>query len=111
MFLELPEQPPVEEDGLEGELWAKPFVHLWQNRPPSLKREKEYNRRMGLQAPYCSVCSLFQTYQRVRKERRVEESAHQQDRRRHSALRHFNKGFWKLKRVPCQSLVSKGFLK
>ncbi|XP_055779132.1 lysine-specific demethylase 4A-like isoform X2 [Salvelinus fontinalis] len=74
---ELPEQPPVEEDGLEGELWAKPFVHLWQNRPPSLKREKEYNRRMGLQAPYCSVCSLFQTYQRVRKEeRRVEESAH-----------------------------------
>uniref|UniRef100_A0A673XFS1 [histone H3]-trimethyl-L-lysine(9) demethylase n=1 Tax=Salmo trutta TaxID=8032 RepID=A0A673XFS1_SALTR len=61
----LPEQPPVEEDGLEGELWAKPFVHLWQNRPPSLKREKEYNRRMGLQAPYCSVCSLFQTYQRT----------------------------------------------
>uniref|UniRef100_A0A8C7GK79 [histone H3]-trimethyl-L-lysine(9) demethylase n=1 Tax=Oncorhynchus kisutch TaxID=8019 RepID=A0A8C7GK79_ONCKI len=62
LFLELPEQPPVEEDGLEGELWAKPFVHLWQNRPPSLKREKEYNRRMGLQVPYCSVCSLFQTY-------------------------------------------------
>uniref|UniRef100_A0A8C7S1G3 [histone H3]-trimethyl-L-lysine(9) demethylase n=1 Tax=Oncorhynchus mykiss TaxID=8022 RepID=A0A8C7S1G3_ONCMY len=59
---ELSEQPPVEEDGLEGELWAKPFVHLWQNRPPSLKREKEYNRRMGLQVPYCSVCSLFQTY-------------------------------------------------
>uniref|UniRef100_A0A8C7GNE8 [histone H3]-trimethyl-L-lysine(9) demethylase n=1 Tax=Oncorhynchus kisutch TaxID=8019 RepID=A0A8C7GNE8_ONCKI len=75
---ELPEQPPVEEDGLEGELWAKPFVHLWQNRPPSLKREKEYNRRMGLQVPYCSVCSLFQTYQRVRREeRRVEESAQQ----------------------------------
>uniref|UniRef100_A0A8C8HPY0 [histone H3]-trimethyl-L-lysine(9) demethylase n=1 Tax=Oncorhynchus tshawytscha TaxID=74940 RepID=A0A8C8HPY0_ONCTS len=75
LFLELPEQPPVEEDGLEGELWAKPFVHLWQNRPPSLKREKEYNRRMGLQVPYCSVCSLFQTYQRVRREeRRVEES-------------------------------------
>uniref|UniRef100_A0A8C8M621 [histone H3]-trimethyl-L-lysine(9) demethylase n=1 Tax=Oncorhynchus tshawytscha TaxID=74940 RepID=A0A8C8M621_ONCTS len=65
LFLELPEQPPVEEDGLEGELWAKPFVHLWQNRPPSLKREKEYNRRMGLQVPYCSVCSLFQTYQRL----------------------------------------------
>uniref|UniRef100_A0A673XE25 [histone H3]-trimethyl-L-lysine(9) demethylase n=1 Tax=Salmo trutta TaxID=8032 RepID=A0A673XE25_SALTR len=101
----LPEQPPVEEDGLEGELWAKPFVHLWQNRPPSLKREKEYNRRMGLQAPYCSVCSLFQTYQRVRKERRVEESAHQQDRRRHSALRHFNKGFWKLKRPDGTSLL------
>uniref|UniRef100_A0A8C7RYD7 [histone H3]-trimethyl-L-lysine(9) demethylase n=1 Tax=Oncorhynchus mykiss TaxID=8022 RepID=A0A8C7RYD7_ONCMY len=100
LFLELSEQPPVEEDGLEGELWAKPFVHLWQNRPPSLKREKEYNRRMGLQVPYCSVCSLFQTYQRVRREeRRVEESAQQQERRRHSALRHFNRGFWKLKWV------------
>uniref|UniRef100_A0A8C7SMW1 [histone H3]-trimethyl-L-lysine(9) demethylase n=1 Tax=Oncorhynchus mykiss TaxID=8022 RepID=A0A8C7SMW1_ONCMY len=56
----LPEQPPVDEDGLEGESWAKPLAHLWQNRPPNLKKEKEYNRCMGLQAPYCSVCSLFQ---------------------------------------------------
>uniref|UniRef100_A0A3P8X8H7 [histone H3]-trimethyl-L-lysine(9) demethylase n=1 Tax=Esox lucius TaxID=8010 RepID=A0A3P8X8H7_ESOLU len=63
---ELPEQSPVEEDGLEGESWAKPLTQLWQNRPPNLKREKEHNLRMGLQAPYCSVCLLFQTYQRVR---------------------------------------------
>ncbi|KAJ7986383.1 hypothetical protein DPEC_G00339340 [Dallia pectoralis] len=62
---ELPEQPAVEEDGLEGESWAKPLTQLWQNRPPNLKREKEHNHRMGLQAPYCSVCSLFQTYQRT----------------------------------------------
>uniref|UniRef100_A0A673WRU0 [histone H3]-trimethyl-L-lysine(9) demethylase n=1 Tax=Salmo trutta TaxID=8032 RepID=A0A673WRU0_SALTR len=65
----LPEQPPVDEDGLEGESWAKPLAHLWQNRPPNLKKEKEYNRCMGLQAPYCSVCSLFQAFQQVRKER------------------------------------------
>uniref|UniRef100_A0A6Q2XMQ9 [histone H3]-trimethyl-L-lysine(9) demethylase n=1 Tax=Esox lucius TaxID=8010 RepID=A0A6Q2XMQ9_ESOLU len=64
---ELPEQSPVEEDGLEGESWAKPLTQLWQNRPPNLKREKEHNLRMGLQAPYCSVCLLFQTYQRVRR--------------------------------------------
>uniref|UniRef100_A0A8C8IG16 [histone H3]-trimethyl-L-lysine(9) demethylase n=1 Tax=Oncorhynchus tshawytscha TaxID=74940 RepID=A0A8C8IG16_ONCTS len=55
-------------DGLEGESWAKPLVHLWQNRPPNLKKEKEYNRCMGLQAPYCSVCSLFQAFQQVREE-------------------------------------------
>ncbi|XP_023859489.2 lysine-specific demethylase 4A isoform X1 [Salvelinus sp. IW2-2015] len=62
---ELPEQPPVDEDGLEGESWAKPLAHLWQNRPPNLKKEKEYNRCMGLQAPYCSVCSLFQAFQQT----------------------------------------------
>nr|XP_046156345.1 lysine-specific demethylase 4A-like [Oncorhynchus gorbuscha] len=62
---ELPEQPPVDEDGLEGESWAKPLAHLWQNRPPNLKKEKEYNRCMGLQAPYCSVCSLFQAFQQA----------------------------------------------
>uniref|UniRef100_A0A8C7SHV1 [histone H3]-trimethyl-L-lysine(9) demethylase n=1 Tax=Oncorhynchus mykiss TaxID=8022 RepID=A0A8C7SHV1_ONCMY len=61
----LPEQPPVDEDGLEGESWAKPLAHLWQNRPPNLKKEKEYNRCMGLQAPYCSVCSLFQAFQQA----------------------------------------------
>uniref|UniRef100_A0A8C7SFH9 [histone H3]-trimethyl-L-lysine(9) demethylase n=1 Tax=Oncorhynchus mykiss TaxID=8022 RepID=A0A8C7SFH9_ONCMY len=66
--LSLPEQPPVDEDGLEGESWAKPLAHLWQNRPPNLKKEKEYNRCMGLQAPYCSVCSLFQAFQQVREE-------------------------------------------
>ncbi|XP_062308360.1 lysine-specific demethylase 4A [Osmerus eperlanus] len=62
---ELEEQVPAEEDGLEGESWAKPLAHLWQTRPHSLKKEKEYNRRMGLQSPYCSICMLFQTYQRT----------------------------------------------
>ncbi|KAM4629132.1 lysine-specific demethylase 4A isoform 2-T2 [Polymixia lowei] len=62
---ELPEELPVQEDGLEGESWAKPLAHLWQNRPPNLKKEREYNRRIGLQNPYCSICMLFRTYQRT----------------------------------------------
>ncbi|XP_029943521.1 lysine-specific demethylase 4A [Salarias fasciatus] len=54
------EEPPlVEPGGLQGEPWAKPLAHLWQNNPPSLKKEREYNRRAGSTPPYCSVCSLF----------------------------------------------------
>ncbi|XP_028259358.1 lysine-specific demethylase 4A [Parambassis ranga] len=60
---EAPEEaPPVEEGGLEGENWAKPLAPLWQSRPPSLKKEREYNQRMGSKPPYCSICSLFYTY-------------------------------------------------
>ncbi|XP_019936808.2 lysine-specific demethylase 4A isoform X1 [Paralichthys olivaceus] len=63
---EAPEKtPPVEEGGLEGESWAKPLAHLWQSRPPSLKKEREYNQRMGSKPPYCSICMLFHTYQQT----------------------------------------------
>uniref|UniRef100_A0A673CSC1 [histone H3]-trimethyl-L-lysine(9) demethylase n=1 Tax=Sphaeramia orbicularis TaxID=375764 RepID=A0A673CSC1_9TELE len=63
---EAPEEtPPVEEGGLEGESWAKPLAHLWQSRPPNLKKEREYNQRMGSKPPYCSICTLFHTYQQV----------------------------------------------
>ncbi|XP_029355577.1 lysine-specific demethylase 4A-like [Echeneis naucrates] len=63
---EAPEEPPpVEEGGLEGENWAKPLAHLWQSRPPNLKKEKEYNQRMGSKPPYCSICMLFHTYQQT----------------------------------------------
>lgn len=66
MFTETPEEPPpVEEGGLEGESWAKPLAHLWQSRPPNLKKEREYNQRVGSKLPYCSVCTLFHTYQQV----------------------------------------------
>ncbi|KAG9341539.1 hypothetical protein JZ751_019045 [Albula glossodonta] len=61
---ELQEQTAAEEEGLETEAWAKPLTHLWQNRPLNLEKEKEYNHRMGLEPPYCSVCMLFQAYQR-----------------------------------------------
>lgn len=59
------EAPPVEEGGLEGESWAKPLAHLWQSRPPHLKKEREYNQRMGSKPPYCSICMLFHTYQQT----------------------------------------------
>ena len=51
---------------VEGDAWARPLAYLWQNRPYSLEKEKEYNRSVGLQRPYCAVCMLFHTYQRVR---------------------------------------------
>ncbi|KAM3876541.1 lysine-specific demethylase 4A [Diretmus argenteus] len=62
---ELPEEVPVEEGGLEGESWAKPLAHLWQSRPTNLKKEREYNQRMGSKPPYCSICLLFHTYQQT----------------------------------------------
>ncbi|KAF1386029.1 hypothetical protein PFLUV_G00113910 [Perca fluviatilis] len=63
---EAPEEaPPVEEGGLEGESWAKPLAHLWQNRPPNLKKEREYNQLMESKPPYCSICRLFHTYQQT----------------------------------------------
>ncbi|XP_072540065.1 lysine-specific demethylase 4A [Salminus brasiliensis] len=61
---ELQDQAGFEEDWLEGETWAKPLTQLWQNRPYNEEREREYNREMGLQPPYCAVCMLFQTYLR-----------------------------------------------
>ena len=60
------EDTPLEDESHDvGESWTKPLAQLWQNRPPNMKKEREYNRRMGLQPPYCSVCTLFRTYQRV----------------------------------------------
>ncbi|XP_057697381.1 lysine-specific demethylase 4A isoform X2 [Corythoichthys intestinalis] len=61
---EAPEEvSPVKEGGLEGEGWAKALAHLWQSRPPNIKREREYNQRAGAKPPYCSICSLFLAYQ------------------------------------------------
>ncbi|XP_006274348.4 lysine-specific demethylase 4A [Alligator mississippiensis] len=57
------EQLTPEEESEETEPWAKPLSQLWQNRPPNFEAEKEYNRTMAQQSPYCAVCMLFQTYQ------------------------------------------------
>uniref|UniRef100_A0A8C7XPS8 [histone H3]-trimethyl-L-lysine(9) demethylase n=1 Tax=Oryzias sinensis TaxID=183150 RepID=A0A8C7XPS8_9TELE len=46
----------------EKEEWAKPLVQLWQSRLFNPQAEKEYNKQVGLQAPYCSICLLFHTY-------------------------------------------------
>ncbi|XP_049911612.1 lysine-specific demethylase 4A isoform X2 [Epinephelus moara] len=63
---EAPEEvPTLEEGGLEGESWAKPLAHLWQSRPPNLKKERDYNQRMGSKSPYCSICILFHTYRQT----------------------------------------------
>ncbi|XP_041647149.1 lysine-specific demethylase 4A-like isoform X2 [Cheilinus undulatus] len=56
---------PVDDGGMEGESWAKPLAHLWQSGPPNLKKEREYNQRMGSKPPYCSICMLFYTYQQT----------------------------------------------
>uniref|UniRef100_A0A7N8XTU9 [histone H3]-trimethyl-L-lysine(9) demethylase n=1 Tax=Mastacembelus armatus TaxID=205130 RepID=A0A7N8XTU9_9TELE len=61
-FIAPVELPPGEEGGLEGESWAKPLAHLWQSRPPNLKKEREYNQRIGSKPPYCCICMLFHTY-------------------------------------------------
>ncbi|KAM6918291.1 lysine-specific demethylase 4A-like [Xenentodon cancila] len=52
----------VEVDQEEREEWAKPLAQLWQSRPFNPQAEREYNKRMGQQAPYCSICLLFHTY-------------------------------------------------
>ncbi|RLW05786.1 hypothetical protein DV515_00004829 [Chloebia gouldiae] len=57
------EQLTPEEEAEETEAWAKPLSQLWQNRPPNFEAEKEYNRTMAQQPPYCAVCMLFQAYQ------------------------------------------------
>uniref|UniRef100_A0A667YAD8 [histone H3]-trimethyl-L-lysine(9) demethylase n=1 Tax=Myripristis murdjan TaxID=586833 RepID=A0A667YAD8_9TELE len=51
----------------EKEEWAKPLTQLWQCRPYNPQAEREYNRSMGQQAPYCSICLLFHTYHQVGK--------------------------------------------
>uniref|UniRef100_A0A8C2KN46 [histone H3]-trimethyl-L-lysine(9) demethylase n=1 Tax=Cyprinus carpio TaxID=7962 RepID=A0A8C2KN46_CYPCA len=61
---QLQDQAASEEDGLDGEAWARPLAQLWQNRPYNPEREREYNREMGLRPPYCAVCVLFQAHQR-----------------------------------------------
>ncbi|XP_059200581.1 lysine-specific demethylase 4A isoform X2 [Centropristis striata] len=52
----------VEFDQEEKEEWAKPLAQLWQSRPYNPEAEREYNKSMGQQAPYCSICLLFDTY-------------------------------------------------
>ncbi|KAM8849635.1 lysine-specific demethylase 4A-like isoform 2-T2 [Spinachia spinachia] len=49
-------------DQEEKEEWAKPLTQLWQCRPYNPEVEREHNKSLGQQAPYCSICLLFYTY-------------------------------------------------
>ncbi|XP_036939199.1 lysine-specific demethylase 4A isoform X2 [Acanthopagrus latus] len=46
----------------EKEEWAKPLSQLWQCRPYNPQAEREYNKSVGEQAPYCCICLVFYTY-------------------------------------------------
>ncbi|CAL8346000.1 unnamed protein product [Merluccius merluccius] len=46
----------------EKDEWARPLSQLWQSGPYNPEAEREYNQRMGRQAPYCSICLLFHTH-------------------------------------------------
>uniref|UniRef100_A0A672J4P1 [histone H3]-trimethyl-L-lysine(9) demethylase n=1 Tax=Salarias fasciatus TaxID=181472 RepID=A0A672J4P1_SALFA len=59
---------PVEVDQVEKEDWAKPLTQLWQCRPYDPQAERDHNKRVGQQAPYCSICLLFHTYHQVSSE-------------------------------------------
>ncbi|XP_075877123.1 lysine-specific demethylase 4A isoform X2 [Nelusetta ayraudi] len=49
-------------DKEEKEDWAKPLTALWQSRPYDPQAERDYNKSVGQQTPYCSICLLFHTH-------------------------------------------------
>ncbi|KAK3513381.1 hypothetical protein QTP70_014208 [Hemibagrus guttatus] len=58
------EQVEIDVDSQESDPWSQLLMPLWQKRVlRSFKVEREFNRRLGLQPPYCAVCSLFHSYE------------------------------------------------
>lgn len=52
-------------DREEKEDWAKPLAAMWQSRPYDPQAERDYNKSVGQQMPYCSICLLFHTHYQV----------------------------------------------
>lgn len=52
-------------DQEEKEDWAKPLAAMWQSRPYDPQAERDYNKSVGQQMPYCSICLLFHTHYQV----------------------------------------------